>query len=180
MITALYTDGGVIGSNPSAIGGTYAYRVVDEDGSCEGEAFVVASDRNRGLGLVTNNQTEMLAMLKGLKQLRSDFAGTIYSDSAVTLGRVFNGWKWNKIPMWMQAMYREERSRFQHWDQIQHVLLDGHPTRAQLAAGTGKRGHPVSEHNVWCDQACTEAGQRYMDEIGKNIPTTQDLQAVLG
>jgi hypothetical protein len=40
------------------------------------------------------------------------------------------------------------------------VLLDGHPTQAQLAAGVGKRGHPVSAHNVACDRACTAQANR--------------------
>ncbi len=177
MIIALYTDGGVIGSNPSAIGGTYAYRLVDEDGSCEGEAYVVTTDRM--LGPVTNNQTELLAMLEGLGQLRNDFAGTVYSDSAVTLGRVFDGWKWTRIPLWMHQEYKLQRARLKNWEQIRHVLLDGHPTKAQLAAGIGKRGHPVSEHNVWCDHACTRAGEEFMERIGKIIPTTQELLTVL-
>ena len=35
------------------------------------------------------------------------------------------------------------------------VLVQGHPTKAELENGWGtKRDLPVSEHNVWCDKAC--------------------------
>lgn len=176
MITELYVDGGVIGSNPSAIGGTYAVRLVYDDGHVYGYSGAVSATEMHGD--VTNNQTEMLALLMGLRYLPDDFKGTVYSDSMVTLGRAFLGWKWTRVPGWMHRFYRDQRRRLINWDQIKWVLLDGHPTKAQLAAGIGKRGHPVSEHNVWCDRACTEAGQRFLEEIGANIPTTTDLQLV--
>lgn len=174
MITALYVDGGVIGTNPSAISGTYAVRIVSDDGTSWGYGAVIS--RSDMGGDVTNNQTEMLALLKGLAKLPDDFKGTICSDSAVTLGRAFSGWKWKNIPEWMHRMFREQRARLINWDQIQYVLLDGHPTKLQLQAGIGKRGHPVSEHNVWCDRACHEAADLYMTTIGNNIPSTLELE----
>ncbi len=174
MITELYCDGGVIGSNPSAIGGTFAWRAVHDDKHSITESGVIGAD-DMGTN-VTNNQTEMYALLRGLSRLPDDWVGTVYSDSQVTLGRAFQGWKWHNIPEWMHKLYREQRRRLVNWDQIKYVLLDGHPTRAQLAAGIGKRGHPVSEYNVWCDNACREAGERWLDIIGTNIPSTLELE----
>lgn len=175
MITELYCDGGVIGTNPSAIGGTYAVRLVFDGREPWGYGAVIpATDMG---GTVTNNQTEMMALLKGLAKLPDDFSGTIYSDSQVTLGRAFMGWKWKNIPTWMHKLYQVERKRLVNWDQIKYVLLDGHPTRAQLQAGVGKRGHPVSEHNVWCDEACRKAGEVFLITIGENIPATRDIAA---
>lgn len=156
----LYCDGGVIGSNPSSIGGTYAWLMVGEDGQTRGKANVLTVEKNGGP--VTNNQTEMLAVLRGLEHCPSDWTGTIYSDSAVTLGRIFSGWKWNNIPEWMHLLFREQRQRLTNWEHIKHVQLDGHPTRAQLVSGVGKRGNPVSEHNVWCDKACRWAGEEWL------------------
>jgi ribonuclease HI len=127
---------------------------------------------------VTNNQTEMLALLMGLSKLPADFAGTVYSDSAVTLGRVFCGWKWKNVPEWLHRMYRTERARLTHWDQIKYVQLDGHPTKAQLVSGVGKRGNKVSEHNVWCDDACRKAGEQFLDRIGASIPTLMEMELV--
>jgi ribonuclease HI len=170
MIKELYVDGGVIAVNPSPFGGTYAYRLVLDNGRFFSEGKVVTVSEMGGS--VTNNQTEMLALLEGLKHLPDDWTGTIYSDSMVTLGRAFSGFKWKNIPAWMIKLYQEQRRRLIHWDQIKHVQLDGHPTKKQLEAGIGKRGNPVSIHNVWCDQACQEAGAKFMDAIGKNIPTS--------
>lgn len=175
MIKELYVDGGVIAVNPSPFGGTYAYRLVMDDGQCVGAADVVTVAQMGGL--VTNNQTEMLALLEGLKHLPTDWTGTIYSDSMVTLGRAFSGFKWKNIPVWMHKLYQVERKRLIHWDQIKHVQLDGHPTRKQLEAGIGKRGNPVSEHNVWCDAECGKAGAAFMDALGANIPSTMELIA---
>lgn len=33
----------------------------------------------------------------------------------------------------------------------------------QLGHGEHKRGQPVSKHNKWCDEACREAAQSYME-----------------
>jgi ribonuclease HI len=176
MITELYVDGGVIAVNPSLIGGTYAWRLVHDDREPTGDGKVVTVSQMGGP--VTNNQTEMLAMLDGLKQLPADWTGTIYSDSMVTLGRIFQGFKWKNIPGWMHKLYQTERQRLINWEQIKYVQLDGHPTRKQLAAGIGKRGNPVSVHNVWCDEACQDAGKRFMDGLQWNIPSTVDLSQV--
>jgi len=167
-IISLYCDGGVIGSNPSAIGGTHAYKLIFDDGTEKGNASVLTPDLVGGP--VTNNQTEMLALLKGFMELPEDFTGTVYSDSQVTLGRAFMGWKWKNVPTWMHKLYQTQRAKFTNWEQIGYVLLDGHPTRQQLQAGYGKRGHRVSEHNVWCDHECQRAGAMFLETIGQNIP----------
>ena len=173
MITELYVDGGVIASNPSMIGGTFAFRIVSDPYDPIGWANVITSAKMGGP--VTNNQTEMLALLIGLKHLPDYWTGTIYSDSQVTLGRAFMGWKWKNIPDWMLKMYQEQRARLTYWNEIGYDLLDGHPTKEQLKAGVGKRGHPVSEHNVWCDGACRQAGTTFMESVARNIPSVVEV-----
>lgn len=173
-ILALHVDGGVIGTNPSMFGGTYAWRLISDDREPAGHGAVVTTTQMGGP--ITNNQTEMLALLEGLKQLPGDWTGTIYSDSQVTLGRAFLGWKWKNIPEWMHQLYRKQRARLVGWNSVQYVLLDGHPTKEQLLSGIGKRGHPVSEHNVWCGEACRQAGEAFMATIGTNIPSTLELE----
>jgi len=176
MITELYVDGGIIGTNPSMIGGTWACRLISDAGFCHDFSGVIQPHQISNMfEPVTNNQTEMMAFLEGLRKLPEQFKGTIYSDSAVTLGRAFNGWKWNNIPSWMHRVYLAQRKRLVNWDEIKHVLLDGHPTKKQLEAGIGKRGGPVSKHNVWCDEACRQAGEAFMENIGKNIVLSTDL-----
>jgi ribonuclease HI len=165
----LYVDGGVVLKNPSPIGGTYAYRLL-KDGVVvsEGGFFRSAKDCavNAEAGPVTNNITEMMALVKGLQKLPDDWDGTIYSDSMITLGRAFLGWKWKSVPLWLRVMFETEVKRLVNWERLGHALLSGHPTKAQLASGIGKHGLPVSEHNVWCDQACTEAAGKEKDRLG--------------
>jgi len=161
---ALYCDGGVILRNPSTLGGTWAVRHV-VDGHVIQEAGGTITPVQMCAAEVTNNQTELLALVRGLEMLPSDWTGTVYSDSECTLGRAFLGWKWNNIPLWLHHRYQAARARLIHWTSeppIRFVLLDGHPTRAQLAAGKGKRGRPVSEHQAWCDRRCQEEARQFM------------------
>ncbi len=160
----LYADGGVIGRNPSPLGGTWAFRLLDNRKVIDEQAGVITPEQAK-LPSITNNLTEMVALVRGLQALPEDWTGTIYSDSQVTLGRVFMGWKWNNIPLWLHHEYQAARKRLVHWDELQYVLLDGHPTRAQLEAGKGKRGGPVSEHNVWCDKACGYAAVGFIEKL---------------
>ena len=158
-ITALYADGGVIGSNPSPLGGTWAWCLVDEAGARVVWESGLVTPAEAG-GVVTNNVTELAALVYGLEALPIDFRGTVYSDSQVTLLRVFHAGKLSNVPVWLvrrlQAVQKSGRLRG-----VSYTLLDGHPTRAQLAAGRGKRGNLVSEHNVWCDAACGEQARRH-------------------
>jgi ribonuclease HI len=161
LSNALFADGGVIGSNPSAIGGTWAWRWVREGAeSCSFSGVI--TPQQAGLPAITNNLTEMLALVSGLQALPASWAGVVYSDSQITLGRIFLGWKWKNIPLWLHHEYQQARARLVNWDKIQWVLLQGHPTRAELAAGIGSRGYPVSEHNVWVDKTCGERAAEFL------------------
>ena len=162
MITTLYVDGGVIGHNPSGIGGTWAWCLVDNSDVriASGSGYVTPAQA--AMPGITNNFTEMLALIYGLERLPVGFKGTVCSDSEITLGRAFWGWQWNGIPDWMHRRYQAARKRLPNYDSLTPLLLDGHPTAQQLADKIGKRGHPVSIHNVWCDRACGEAGQQYL------------------
>jgi ribonuclease HI len=155
-IIALYVDGGVIGSNPSMIGGTYAWRVVSDDHDPIGYARVITTQEMGGP--ITNNQTEMLAMLQGLQRLPNSFDGAIYCDSQVTLGRAFRGWKWTNIPSWMHLVYTLQRKRLVNWSDIKYLQLE-----------------KTNEHAKWCDQACQLAGDAFMATVGQNIPTFSEL-----
>lgn len=155
-ITALYADGGVIGRNPSPIGGTWAWCHVNAAGERIATGSGVVLPRP-SLPLITNNLTEMIALVKGLEALPEGWAGTVYSDSQITIGRVFWGWKQNNLPAVLLRQCAAAIARID-FANCRAVLLDGHPTQAQLAAGRGKRGNPVSEHNVWCDKECGRVG----------------------
>lgn len=162
QIIALYADGGVIGRNPSSVGGTWAWRHVNANGEPVAEESGVITVAEAKVGFVTNNLTELLALVNGIEALPAGWRGTVYSDSNISLGRLFRGWALNEVPQWL---IERMGAAMRHVD-IEHsreVLLDGHPTKAQLEAGTGKRGNPVSIHNVWCDEACGEQARQHVD-----------------
>lgn len=163
-ITSLYADGGVIGQNPSSIGGTWAWITINSFGErfhCD-RGMITPTDMRVGT-TVTNNQTEMLAILEGFDDLPNNWVGTVFSDSQITIGRLFRGWKWTNLPHWMLEKFLEHRKRFMYWNNIEHVLLASHPTKIQLRNGIGKNGHPVSIHNVWCDKECGRVGREYLE-----------------
>lgn len=160
-IVALYADGGVIGPNPSAIGGTWAWCQVNEIGASAVASSGVITPAQACMPVITNNLTELYAILEARESLPYAWHGTIYSDSWVSLQRVFLAAKLNNVPDWLVA--RLQRLQRDGWfADCSWQLLDGHPTKAQLAAGVGKRGHQVSKWNVWCDGACAAAGLAFV------------------
>jgi ribonuclease HI len=160
---ALYTDGGVIKKNPSEWGGTYAWCGVNE----RGERVVVGSGLILAAGM-TNNIAEFVAAVSALEMMPDQWSGKLYSDSQITLGRLCWGWKLMGIPPEWATRGSAVLKRL---GEIEPVLLQGHPTRADLAAGIGKkRNLPVSEHNVWADREC----QRIAEEYLRTLPAESD------
>lgn len=158
---ALYADGGVIGANPSIIGGTWAWVQVSESGARLAASSGVITPAEACMPFVTNNLTELYAILEARESLPYAWSGTVYSDSWVSLQRVFLGARLKNVPPWLTE--RLQRLQRDGWfSGCSWQLLDGHPTRAELAAGVGKRGHPVSKWNVWCDEACGKQARAFL------------------
>lgn len=157
---SLYCDGGIIGANPSAVGGTWAFVVVDPDENRPlHSSSGVVTPEDAGLPTVTNNYTELRAALEALDEVKDGWAGKLYTDSNVTRCRLTNPRAALKgIPEYMEIWLYETRSRL---GAFTVVLLSGHPTQKQLEEGKGSGGRPVSEWNVLCDQMCTAEASRY-------------------
>lgn len=158
-IVAIYGDGGCIRVNPSPIGAPWAVCGVDADGNRVWERTGVIPAADVDTDGATNNQSEFMAVLVGLEAMPDRWSGRVCTDSFVTLRRFRDEARLAGIPLdWRRRM----AVALGRLGRIEYVLLDGHPTRAQLAAGVGKRGNPVSEHNVWCDKTCTATGRAYV------------------
>jgi hypothetical protein len=166
---ALYADGGVIGRNPSPVGGTWAWCLVDRHGQRIRSRAGAILPRDAQVEAITNNLTELLALVCGLEEVPTGWGGTVYSDSWVSLQRVFLAAKLNNVPPWLVTRLHALQSSG-HLAAMRYVLLDGHPTQAQLASGVGKRGNPVSEHNVWCDRACGGIAAGYVRQHRLVLP----------
>lgn len=172
-VLRLFTDGGVIGPNPSLLGGTWAWCLVngqDRRIACN-SGIILPTDINREK--VTNNVTELYAALQGLQACQEanilclqTAAGEQvrlhwFTDSYITLLRLTTGKKFNGIPPALQKLSLYLRSQFRY----NSYLLGGHPTKKELLAGLNRKGAPVSRHNVWCDQRCTKLAKRYKRKI---------------
>ena len=106
----LYVDGGVIQSNPSRLGGAWAWCLVDRDRIVRRDSGIIEPG-DMGVALVTNNQTELLAAVRGLEAMSSDWAGTLYTDSKVTLARLQGGERFNGVPNWLRIRTLELRRK---------------------------------------------------------------------
>jgi hypothetical protein len=157
----LYCDGGVIGRNPSPVGGTWAWRRT-RGPLCLQESSGLLLPADLGVETISNNNSELLALLTGLECLPDGWTGRCNSDSQIALGWVFQAYSQEKIPETLRARLNNLRHGGR-LSGIQWRLLQGHPTETDLLAGVGaKRGLPVSRHNVWCDAACKGAAEAFL------------------
>jgi ribonuclease HI len=168
--TDLYVDGGCILANPSTIGATWAARYIvratdqsPEDGDVIFEIAGVRGCTPR-FPSVTNNVAELIAAVEGIERLAVGWRGTIYSDSAVTLGRLSSGYALRSVPAWLSKRCRAALRRIDI-PNVQWVLLAGHPTADELAKGRARHGGRVSQHNKWCDRAARKAGAAYLAQV---------------
>ncbi|MBA4187572.1 MAG: hypothetical protein C0467_06090 [Planctomycetaceae bacterium] len=154
-VIAVYADGGVVKVNPSPHGGTWAYCHVNAAGErvATGAGFVTPAQV--GLPTVTNNVTELLALLAALERLPDGWSGNVYSDSLNAIRRMESPKtaKFKNCPDQFRERAIEVRARL---GKLTFTLLGGHPNRKELAEGRRSDGMPVSQHNVWCDKACGE------------------------
>jgi ribonuclease HI len=157
-VVAIYADGGVIRKNPSDIGGTWAWCGVDADGNRVIERGGVCPAKPGQF--ITNNHMEQIAITLALEAMPEGWTGKVCSDSMIALGRVFKGWREKNLPVNVSQRSAAAAARL---GKIEAVLLQGHPTKADLERGIGKkRGFPVSIHNVWCDKECGRQAEAFL------------------
>jgi ribonuclease HI len=155
----IYVDGGIIGSNPSKIGGTWAAALVKRDKLIKLRSGVVLPE-HVGLPVVTNNVTELLAAIFGLEMAPAGWDGTLFTDSQVTacrLSKVKSGAKGLTAGLLERLGKAKARAgRFRAW------LLAGHPSKAELEEGHDAKGRDVSRFNVLCDEECSRLAREFM------------------
>ena len=186
---SVYADGGVVGINPSPLAGTYAWvHVVDGQRVRSDYGYVVpefvaalcdGTESGVKPGVVSNNFTELIALVYALEALPDGWSGVAYSDSGITLGRVRSVFdvvrgraemthQFNGIPGGLRARVFALVKRL---GELLFVGLAGHPTNEELMRGyktkrhkrTGQLYHvPVSVHNRRCDAMCHSAADRYL------------------
>src|SRR3990167_11188278 len=116
----IYCDGGVIGPNPSKLGGTWSWCWVDKGAIVKREFGIVTPediwspdgvDHKGSNPAVTNNQTELYAAMKALSSVPRSWDGILWTDSRITLLRVTTSNKFNGIPNWMRNQILSLRTK---------------------------------------------------------------------
>lgn len=158
-VVKLVCDGGVVGKNPSDFGGSWAYAAIDENDELvfSNSGFHKTEDRP-----TTNNHTELIAAIEALEAMPDKWSGLLVSDSQITLGRIFQGWRWKNVPQEYILRLRKVMSRL---GDVRGMHVDGHATKAHLESGIGKRGNPVDKWNNFVDGLCTEVCNKVKGKI---------------
>ena len=160
MTLQLFSDGGLVGANPSPVAGTWAWCLVGDGKLIACDWGLIYPD-DLGLPAVTNNVSELYAAVRGLEA--NPTVGEWLTDSQVTLRRLTKGGKFKGVPAWLVDRSAKVRKRRVE-NRWKATLLAGHPTRAELASGFARRNrHPVSVWNVLCDQLCGRAAKSIKD-----------------
>jgi ribonuclease HI len=155
----IYTDGGVIGRNPSPIGGTWSFVVV-RDGRLFFEDSGIVTPETVGLDEVTNNMTELIAVMNAVEWSRQ-WPTTIYTDSLISLYRLSKKKsKFAGIPDPIRLRFLQVRS--EHTKLFTPILVKGHPTKADLRRGRTQSGVPVSLWNVRADRLCCQQAEQFV------------------
>lgn len=132
-----FADGGVYMKNPSKKGGAWAYvklngkEVVSNYGIVEGK--------------VTGNFMEFIALYEVIKSLPDGWSGEIVSDSKITLGRIFYGWKCNGLP---EDLVEDCRNQIKRLGVVFPRHVKGHQAQSDDIYIT---------YNRMCDSLCRKA-----------------------
>ena len=172
-VTTLTTDGGVVGKNPSDFGGTWAFVATDKDDNL----VFYRSGFYQAVGQpTTNNHTEMFAAIMALESMPEGWSGTLVSDSQITLGRLFEGWRNKNLP---NDLVTRAQKALKRLGTVKGNHVDGHPTKAHLEAGIGKRGNPVSKWNVVADQLCNREVARVKGILPKELILPEHVEPII-
>ena len=111
---------------------------------------------SEGFRMTTNNRMELLAVIKGLEELKVEgIPVTIYSDSKYVVDAVTKGWIWN----WQKKGFTDKKN-VDLWKKYIPLHLKYKPRFVWV------RGHAGNVENERCDRlavAAAESGQLQVD-----------------
>ena len=112
---------------------------------------------SEGFRMTTNNRMELLAVIKGLEELKVEgIPVTIYSDSKYVVDAVTKGWIWN----WHKKGFKDKKN-VDLWKKYIPLHLKYKPRFVWV------RGHAGNVENERCDRlavAAAESGQLQVDQ----------------
>lgn len=194
MDDILYCDGGVMGVNPSPMGGMFAWRHVVDGAVIEQARGLLVPDSEGGYlldaaarlwaglpseirldvirfdgsestgGMVSNNHAELFAAIRALEAVPRGWAGQLVTDSQITINRLSGSTLLD--PRYVPvALVSRMALALTRVSHIEYMHVAGHPTKADLKRGCKRGGAPVSRHQHWCDRECVRVGQWYQARI---------------
>lgn len=111
---------------------------------------------SEGFRMTTNNRMELLAVIKGLEELKVEgIPVTIYSDSKYVVDAVTKGWIWN----WQKKGFKDKKN-VDLWKKYIPLHLKYKPRFVWV------RGHAGNVENERCDRlavAAAESGKLQID-----------------
>ena len=103
---------------------------------------------SEGFRMTTNNRMELLAVIKGLEELKVEgIPVTIYSDSKYVVDAVTKGWIWN----WQKKGFKNKKN-VDLWKKYIPLHLKYKPRFVWV------RGHAGNVENERCDRLAVAAG----------------------
>lgn len=149
----LYTDGACSG-NPGK--GGWAAVIATLDGQ--------VSELGGGGEFVTNNQMELLAVIKGLEKLRSiDGQIVVFTDSTYVI-RGITQWIWGwKKRNWVNAEGQAVQNR-DLWEQLHSLVLKKSKDEIEWQYVRGHQGNPGNER---CDEIAVAFSQKKYIQLYK-------------
>ena len=111
----------------------------------------------------TNNQMEMLAVIKALKQLKESCEVDIYSDSAYVVNAFLKGWvgDWEKRG-WKTADKKDVKN-LDLWQELINLVNKHKVTWHKV------KGHADDKYNNICDKLARGEVDKYLSKLQKKI-----------
>lgn len=139
----IYTDGACSGNpGPGGYGAILIYNGVEKEIS-------------GGMESTTNNQMEMLGIIKSLELLKEKCKVTLYSDSAYVINAINNKWiySWKKNN-WIKSDKKKAKN-IELWEKILELIEKHDITFVKV------KGHADNEYNNRCDKLAVMESQKY-------------------
>jgi ribonuclease HI len=155
LVDSVFCDGGLLGTNPNPLGGTWSWCHIYREEMVNHASGVVEPHEFK-MTTISNNVSELLAMVNCLDALPNGWSGGVYTDSNVTAKRAERprSAKFNGVPQKLIDRLRAVRERL---GRLEFVLLAGHPSESDLIRGRKVKSRlPVSKWNKLCDDMCNK------------------------
>lgn len=156
----IYTDGGCRGNGKTTNIGAYAFIVKDEAGN--------TNEISESFDNTTNNQMELLGLIKGLESLPLKSRVTAYSDSKYVCDAINNGWINNWLKNGWKTSKKEPVKNKDLWERLIAISKQHDITINWV------KGHSNDMYNNRCDELANEA---MYNHIVNNESTNLDIDS---